>query len=61
MSSLTQFFRNVGTEIRKVSWPKKKELTRYTVTVVTTVVFLSVFFLIVDQGITAVLNWITSK
>ncbi|MGB8001376.1 MAG: preprotein translocase subunit SecE, partial [Anaerobacillus sp.] len=24
-----KFFRNVASEMRKVSWPKRKELTRY--------------------------------
>ena len=51
MSSLTQFFRNVGSEMRKVSWPKRKELVGYTVTVITTVVILALFFAAVDQGI----------
>lgn len=51
MSSITQFFRNVGSEMRKVSWPKRKELVGYTVTVITTVVILALFFALVDQGI----------
>lgn len=48
MSSITQFFRNVGTEMRKVSWPKRKELTGYTITVITTVIILALFFAGVD-------------
>ncbi|HEY4551718.1 MAG TPA: preprotein translocase subunit SecE [Bacillaceae bacterium] len=48
MSSLTQFFRNVGTEMRKVSWPKRKELTGYTITVISTVAILAVFFALID-------------
>jgi len=51
MSSITQFFRNVGSEMRKVSWPKRKELVGYTITVVTTVVILALFFALVDLGI----------
>ncbi|WP_338752598.1 preprotein translocase subunit SecE [Bacillus sp. FJAT-52991] len=61
MSNIIQFFRNVSSEMRKVSWPKKKELTSYTITVISTVVFLAIFFLIVDQGISAVINWVMSK
>lgn len=61
MSNITQFFRNVNSEMRKVSWPKKKELTSYTITVISTVVFLALFFLAVDQGISAVINWAMSK
>ncbi|KKB34851.1 preprotein translocase subunit SecE [Bacillus thermotolerans] len=60
MSSITQFFRNVSSEVRKVSWPKKKELTRYTITVVTTVIFLTIFFAVVDLGISSVVRWVLS-
>ncbi|KAB7704593.1 preprotein translocase subunit SecE [Bacillus aerolatus] len=58
MSSITQFFRNVSSEIRKVSWPKKKELTGYTMTVLTTVVFLAIFFAVVDLGISSIVRWV---
>ncbi|MDL4841369.1 preprotein translocase subunit SecE [Aquibacillus rhizosphaerae] len=50
------FFKNVSREMKKVSWPGGRELTRYTITVVATVAFVSVFFGVVDQGITAILN-----
>ncbi|GLY12801.1 preprotein translocase subunit SecE [Bacillus badius] len=60
MSSITQFFRNVGSEIRKVSWPKKKELTGYTITVITTVFFLAIFFAVVDLGISSIVRWVLS-
>ncbi|MBO8178407.1 preprotein translocase subunit SecE [Aeribacillus pallidus] len=58
MSRIVQFLRNVSTEMKKVSWPRKKELTRYTITVITTVLFLSVFFAIVDLGISELINLI---
>ncbi|OLN23120.1 preprotein translocase subunit SecE [Domibacillus antri] len=51
MSRITQFFRNVRSELGKVSWPKKKELTTYTITVITTVIFLTLFLGLVDLGI----------
>ncbi|HEY9576216.1 MAG TPA: preprotein translocase subunit SecE [Pseudobacillus sp.] len=60
MSSITQFFRNVGSEIRKVSWPKKKELTGYTITVIATVFFLAIFFTVVDLGISSLVRWVLS-
>lgn len=56
--SIAKFFRNVSSEMRKVSWPKKKELTNYTITVVVTVVLLSVFFLLVDLGISSLIKLI---
>ncbi|OMP67962.1 preprotein translocase subunit SecE [Domibacillus epiphyticus] len=58
MSRITQFFRNVRSEMGKVSWPKKKELTTYTITVITTVVFLSLFFAVVDLGISSLVRWV---
>lgn len=53
---LFQFFKNVSREMKKVSWPKGRELTSYTITVVSTVAFIAVFFSIVDLGITQIIN-----
>jgi preprotein translocase subunit SecE len=56
MQRLTNFFRGVNREMKKVAWPKRKELTRYTITVVTTVVFAAVFFYVVDLGISELIR-----
>lgn len=56
MQRLTKFFRDVVREMKKVSWPKRKELTRYTVIVVTTVAIVAVFFGLIDTGISALLR-----
>ncbi|KMJ56772.1 preprotein translocase subunit SecE [Bacillus sp. LL01] len=56
MGRLTNFFRDVAREMKKVSWPKRKEMTRYTITVVTTVLFVTVFFWVVDMGISELLR-----
>jgi preprotein translocase subunit SecE len=53
---LFQFFKNVSREMKKVTWPKGRELTGYTITVVTTVAFVALFFTAVDLGITQILN-----
>ncbi|GFZ79761.1 protein translocase subunit SecE [Compostibacillus humi] len=53
---MIKFLKNVGKEMKKVSWPKGKELTNYTIVVVTTVVFFAIFFFIVDQLISLGLN-----
>ncbi|AQQ51750.1 preprotein translocase subunit SecE [Planococcus lenghuensis] len=60
MSNIGGFFSNVVSEMRKVSWPKRKELTRYTVIVLTTVIFMAVFFAIVDTGISSLFRWFLS-
>jgi preprotein translocase subunit SecE len=51
-----KFFKNVVREMKKVSWPKGKELVRYTITVVTTVAFVTIFFALIDLGISQVLE-----
>jgi len=56
MQRLTKFFRSVIREMKKVSWPKRKELTRYTVIVISTVTFVSVFFALVDIGISELIR-----
>ncbi len=56
MQRITKFLRDVVREMKKVSWPKRKELTRYTITVVLTVTFVAVFFAVIDQGISALIR-----
>ncbi|GLO64317.1 MULTISPECIES: preprotein translocase subunit SecE [Oceanobacillus] len=51
-----KFLRNVSREMKKVSWPKGKELRNYTVVVISTVIFMAVFFFVVDLGISQILN-----
>jgi preprotein translocase subunit SecE len=50
------FFKNVSREMKKVTWPKGKELTSYTVTVISTVAFMAVFFTVIDIIISQLLN-----
>lgn len=53
---IVNFLKDVSREMKKVSWPKRKELTSYTITVVATVSFVAIFFFVVDILITQVLN-----
>ncbi len=57
MANISGFFGNVVSEMRKVSWPKRKELTRYTVIVLSTVVVMALFFTVVDLGISKAVRW----
>ena len=57
MSKITTFLSEVGSEMRKTSWPKSKELTKYTVVVITTVVIMALYFLLIDSGISELLRW----
>lgn len=41
---MIKFLKEVSREMKKVSWPKSRELTSYTITVIATVAFVSIFF-----------------
>lgn len=49
-----QFFRQVKQEIKKVTWPTRKEVMQSLVMVVVLVAIASAFFFVVDQ----ILSWI---
>jgi preprotein translocase subunit SecE len=51
-----KFLSNVLKELKRVSWPTKRELYRYTVTVTLTVIFVSVFFALIDLGVTKLIR-----
>lgn len=51
MAKIKQFLKDVLSEMRKTSWPKRKELTKYTIVVVSTLIFMAGFFMLVDLGI----------
>lgn len=53
-----KFLRDVVFELKRVSWPTRKELTRYTVVVVVTVIFVAIFLSIVDLGISELVRMI---
>ncbi|RHW36230.1 preprotein translocase subunit SecE [Lysinibacillus yapensis] len=57
MGKIKKFLSDVMSEMRKTSWPKSKELTKYTVVVVTTVVIMALFFVLVDLGISELFRW----
>lgn len=57
MSKITTFLSEVGSEMRKTSWPKSKELTKYTIVVLATVIFFGLYFLLIDSGISELLRW----
>ncbi|MCY1574867.1 preprotein translocase subunit SecE [Staphylococcus pettenkoferi] len=58
MTKKENFFQGVKSEMEKTSWPTKEELFKYTVIVVSTVVFFLVFFFVLDIGIKQVIELI---
>ncbi|KGR75328.1 preprotein translocase subunit SecE [Ureibacillus sinduriensis] len=57
MGKIKQFLSDVMSEMRKTSWPKSKELTKYTVVVVSTVIVMAFFFVLVDLGVSELFRW----
>lgn len=58
MRRILEFFRGVSREMKKVSWPKRKELTTYTITVLATVIIMAVFFAVIDLGLSELIRLI---
>jgi preprotein translocase subunit SecE len=44
-----KFFKNVWSELKKVSWPNKKEMTTYTTVVVVSVILMAVVLWVFDS------------
>jgi preprotein translocase subunit SecE len=56
MQRIVNFFKEVAREMKKVSWPSRKELVNYTAVVLATVAFFTVFFAVVDLGISELIR-----
>lgn len=52
------FFVDSWAELKKVKWPSRKELISYTLVVLFTVAFVTVYFYVLDLGISELLRLI---
>lgn len=50
------FFADSWTEMKKVRWPSRKEMISYTLVVLVTVVLVSVYFGLLDAGLSALVR-----
>lgn len=55
------FFREVWAELKKVRWPNRKELASYTTVVLVTVSILTIFFAVIDLGISRIIELILGR
>ncbi len=55
-NSTLSFFVESWAELRKVRWPNRKELMSYTIVVLITVTFVSVYFALADLGLSAIIR-----
>ncbi|MFB5663039.1 preprotein translocase subunit SecE [Alteribacillus sp. HJP-4] len=46
-----RFLRDVNKEMKRVTWPTRKELTKYTIVVIITIIFFIIFFALIDSGL----------
>ncbi|WP_281883992.1 preprotein translocase subunit SecE [Paenibacillus sp. YYML68] len=54
--STFSFFGDSWSELKKVKWPSRKELISYTLVVLFTVIFVTVYFYVLDLGISELLR-----
>ncbi|TVY06601.1 preprotein translocase subunit SecE [Paenibacillus cremeus] len=50
------FFTDSWSELKKVKWPSRKEMISYTLVVLFTVAFVTVYFYVLDLGISELLR-----
>jgi preprotein translocase subunit SecE len=61
LSRIGNFFRDGWFELKKVRWPNRKELTSYTIVVLSTVTLVAIFFAIIDLGLSEILRLVFRK
>lgn len=50
------FFADAWSELKKVRWPNRKELVSYTIVVLVTVIFITIYFYVIDLGLTGLID-----
>ena len=48
MKKISTFFRGVSKEIKKIRWPKKKEMVKYSFATLTLILFFGLFYYSLD-------------
>ena len=61
LARLTRFLREVKSELKKVSWPNKKELTANTIVVLVSVFFAATLIWIIDSFFAQILKAILAR
>ena len=55
------FFSDIRNEMRKVTFPSRKEVVATTMVVIITVVIFAAYFWVVDYGIGNAVNWLLQR
>jgi len=56
MKKLARYFANVKKEMKKVRWPKKKEMITYSIATLSLIAFFMVFFVASDGVISVIVK-----
>ena len=56
MKKFVTFIKESREELKKVSWPSREEVSRFTMVTIITVIIMAVFMYIVDLGLMQVVN-----
>jgi preprotein translocase subunit SecE len=56
-----QFLREVKTELKKVTWPSRKDALAGTAVVLVAVFIIALFLGIVDSGLSGLIRWVLQK
>ncbi len=51
MKKIKKFFSEVKSELKKVKWPNKKDMIKYSAATICFVIFFAVFFYLIDLGV----------
>lgn len=60
MKNPVNFLKSVRDEMKLVTWPTSKDLSKYTNTVIVTVLLFAAFFAVVDFGVVELMDLIMS-
>ena len=56
MKAIARFFVNVKKEMKKVRWPKKKEMIKFSVATISVLCFFMLFFSCIDGMLSAIVK-----
>lgn len=56
MKSIARFFANVKKEMKKVRWPKKKEMVKFSIATIAIICFFMLFFTLSDGIISGIVK-----
>ena len=56
MKRIARFFVNVKKEMKKVRWPKKKEMIKFSVATVAVICFFMLYFYAIDGAISGIVR-----